>query len=142
MGRGEYSSRVRGMGFGSLPIRPTSQSSASHLTQEAAFNTQMNEMMRKWEEEKRKSDERWEEERRRAEEDRRRAHEERRRTDDRIATHDRMMEKMEEMIEDLATANASLVANTSATLDIASPNIMGMRSSVATQPRLAPNMIN
>jgi hypothetical protein len=48
MGRAEYSGRVRGMGVGPLPIRPTSRSSAPRLTQEAAFNTQMNEMMKKW----------------------------------------------------------------------------------------------
>jgi hypothetical protein len=57
MGRVEYSGRVRGMGVGPLPVRPTSRLSASWLTQEVAFNTQMNEMMKKWEEEKRISDE-------------------------------------------------------------------------------------
>jgi ABC-type multidrug transport system fused ATPase/permease subunit len=58
LGRAEYSGRVRGIGVGPLPVRPTSRLSASQLTQEAAFNAQMNEMMKKWEEEKRISDER------------------------------------------------------------------------------------
>ncbi|XP_062162116.1 eukaryotic translation initiation factor 5B-like [Alnus glutinosa] len=100
MGRTEYSGRVRGMGIGPLPVRPTSRLSASRLTQEAAFKSQMDEMMKKWEEEKRISDERWEEERRRTEEERRRADEERRRADEerkqtneRIAKQDQMMEK-------------------------------------------------
>jgi hypothetical protein len=99
MGRVEYSGRVRGMGVGPLPIKPTSRSSASRLTQKAAFHTQMNKMMKKWEEEKRKSDKRWEEERRTAEEERRRADEERKRTN-RIAKQDQMMEKMQKMIDD------------------------------------------
>jgi hypothetical protein len=88
-------------GVGPLPVRPTSRSSMSRLTQKAAFNTQMNEMMKKWEEEKRKLDERWEEERRIAEEERRRADEERKRVDEerkrtneRIAKQDQTMEKM------------------------------------------------
>jgi hypothetical protein len=34
------------------------------------------------------------------------------------------MEKMQKMIEDLATANATLVANTLVTLDTESPNIL------------------
>jgi hypothetical protein len=106
MGRVEYSGRVRGMGVGPLPIKPTSRSSASRLTQKAAFHTQMNKMMKKWEEEKRKSDKRWEEERRTAEEERRRADEDRRRADEerkrtnRIAKQDQMMEKMQKMIDD------------------------------------------
>jgi membrane-bound lytic murein transglycosylase B len=119
--RAEYSSRVRGVGVGPLPVRPTSRLSASRLTQEAAFKSQMNEMMKKWEEKKRISDERWEEERRRAEEerrradderrkadeerriadeDRRRADEERKQTNERIAKQDQMLEKMQKMIDD------------------------------------------
>jgi len=125
MGTAEYSGRVRGMGVGPLPVRPTSRLYASRLTQEAAFNTQMNEMMKKWEEDKRISDERWEKERRRAkeerkradeerriaDEDRRRADEERKQTNERIAKHDQMMEKMQKMIDDLARVNASLLGN-------------------------------
>lgn len=120
MGRTEYSGHVRGMGIGPLPVRPTSRLSASRLTQEAAFKSQMDEMMKKWEEEKRISDERWEEERRRIEEERRRADEERRRADeerkqtnDRIAKQDQMMEKMQKMIDDLARTNALLLGNSS-----------------------------
>jgi uncharacterized protein YlxW (UPF0749 family) len=134
MGRAEYSGRVCGMGVGLLPGRPTSRSSASCLTQKAAFNTQMNEMMKKWEEEKRKSDERWEEERRTAEQKRIRADKERRRTNERIETRDQMMEKMQKMIEDLARANASLVANTLSTLDTVSSNFVRVRSTVANPP--------
>jgi membrane-bound lytic murein transglycosylase B len=91
MGRAEYLGCVRGVGIGPLSVRPTSRSSASHLTQKAAFNTQMNEMMKKWEEEKRISGEWWEEERRGADEERRRADKERRRADEerRIADEDR-----------------------------------------------------
>jgi len=127
MGRVEYSGRVRGMGVGPLPVRPTSRFSASRLAQEDAFNTQMNEMMKKWEEDKRISDERWEEEKRRTEEERRRADEERRRgdeerriaeeerkqTNERIVRQDHMMEKMQKMIDDLARVNASLLGNSS-----------------------------
>jgi chromosome segregation ATPase len=127
MGRVEHSGHVRGMGVGPLPVRPISRSSASRLTQEAAFNTQMNEMMKKWEEEKRISDEQREEERRRADEerkrpekerrtadeDRRRADEERKQTNERIAKQDQMMEKMQKMFDNLARANASLLANAS-----------------------------
>jgi hypothetical protein len=64
MGTAEYSGRVRGMGLGPLPVRPTfcsPASSASRLSQEAAFNNRMNEMMEKWEEERRKMNERLEE---------------------------------------------------------------------------------
>jgi membrane-bound lytic murein transglycosylase B len=110
----------RGRGVGPLLVRLTTRSSTSRLTQEATFNTQMNEMMKKWEEKKRISDERWEEERRRAnedrrivDEDRRRADEERKQTNERIAKQDQMMEKMQKMIDDLARANASLLANSS-----------------------------
>jgi hypothetical protein len=77
VGIAEYSSRVRGTGFVPLPVRPTSRSptsSASRLSQEAAFNNRMNEMMKEWEEDRRK-----------AEEDRRREDEERRRADEEIA---------------------------------------------------------
>jgi hypothetical protein len=123
MGRAEYSGRVCGMGVGLLPGRPTSRSSASCLTQKAAFNTQMNEMMKKWEEEKRT-----------AEQKRIRADKERRRTNERIETRDQMMEKMQKMIEDLARANASLVANTLSTLDTVSSNFVRVRSTVANPP--------
>jgi hypothetical protein len=123
MGRAEYSGRVCGMGVGLLPGRPTSRSSASCLTQKAAFNTQMNEMMKKWEEE-----------RRTAEQKRIRADKERRRTNERIETRDQMMEKMQKMIEDLARANASLVANTLSTLDTVSSNFVRVRSTVANPP--------
>jgi hypothetical protein len=64
MGTAEYSGCVRGMGLGPLPVRPTfcsPASSASRLSQEAAFNNRMNEMMEKWEEERRKMNERLEE---------------------------------------------------------------------------------
>jgi len=136
MGRAEYSGHVRRMGVDPLPFRPTFQSFVSRLTQEAAFNTQMNEMMKKWEEEKRKLDKQWKEESRRADkerriakEDRRRLDEERRRADEesrkaneRIAKHDQMMEKMQKMIDDLSRTNASLVTNASSTLDTASPS--------------------
>jgi hypothetical protein len=60
MGKTEYSGCVRGIGLGPLPARPTScssTSSASRLSQEAAFDTQMNEIMAKWEEERRRMDE-------------------------------------------------------------------------------------
>jgi hypothetical protein len=71
MGKAEYLGRVRGMGLGPLPIRPTSRSSASsvsRLSHEAAFNAQRNEMMTKWEEEKRRMAEQWRKERRRLDE--------------------------------------------------------------------------
>jgi len=129
MGRAEYSGRILGMGVGPLPVRPTSRSSASRLT------TQMNEMMKKWEEERRKAEEEkrtTDEERRTTEEERRRADEKRRRTNERIAKQDQMMEKMQKMIDNLASANASLVANASSTLDIASPNFVRVRSIVAS----------
>jgi hypothetical protein len=45
-----------------------------------------------------------------------------------------MMEKMLKMIEDLATANAALVANTSAMLDTESPNVVRVRSLIASRP--------
>jgi biotin-(acetyl-CoA carboxylase) ligase len=124
MGKAEYLGRVRGMGLGPLPIRPTSRSSASsvsRLSHEAAFNAQRNEMMTKWEEEKRRMAEQWRKERRRLDEW---WEEEWRRIDERIATQSKMMEKMQKMIEDLATANATLVANTLVTLDTESPNIL------------------
>jgi hypothetical protein len=85
----------------------------------------MNEMMAKWEEEKRRMAGKWEEERRRSDE---RWEEERRRIDERIAAQSQMIEKMQKMIENLATTNAALVANTSATLNTKSPNIMRVRS--------------
>jgi len=40
---------------------------------------------------------------------------------------------MQKMIEDLARANAALVANTSTTLDTESPNVVRVRSSIASQ---------
>jgi hypothetical protein len=104
MGTAEYSGRVRGMGLGPLPVRPTFRSpasSASLLSQEAAFNNRMNEMMEKWEEERRKMNERLEEDKRRvdeekrkADEERRRADEDRRKKDEQIALQNRVIENM------------------------------------------------
>jgi hypothetical protein len=85
MGTTEYSGRVCGMGLGPLPVRPTFRSPASlasPLSQEAAFNNQMNEMMEKWEEERRKMNEQLEEDRRTADEEKRKADEEKRRADE------------------------------------------------------------
>jgi hypothetical protein len=44
MGTAEYSGRVRRAGLGPLPVRPTSRSFASRLSQEAGANTQINEL--------------------------------------------------------------------------------------------------
>jgi len=83
MRNAKYSGRVRGMGLGPLLVRPTSRSSASSASrssQKAEFNTRMNEMMAKWEEDKRRMDEQLEEERRR--------------TNERIAAQSQMIEIM------------------------------------------------
>jgi uncharacterized membrane-anchored protein YhcB (DUF1043 family) len=74
----------------------------------------MNEMMAKWEEEKRRTVEQLEEESRRSDD---RWEEERRRINERFTAQSQMTEKIQKMIENLATANATLVGNTSAMLD-------------------------
>jgi hypothetical protein len=134
MEKAEYSGRVRETGLGPLPVRPTSRpstSSASRLSQEAAFDNQMNEMVTKWEEERRRTDERREEKRRRTDE---RREEEGRRMDERIAAQSQMIANMQKMIENLAAANAALVGNSSATQDTESPNVVRVSSSVASRP--------
>jgi hypothetical protein len=60
--------------------------------------------------------------------------EERRRADERIGAQGQVIANMQKMIESLAATNAALVANTLATQDIESPNIVRVRSSVASRP--------